>query len=276
MCDYCVHHGAGKKWYLNARNLSKELGFSDFVREFSESYFSRDLQRGPDRFSNRGSRIAQPFTQEERDEADLRYRKFLHHQVITTEETIQVIELSNQQTEGHERAIVRFPCICRHRAYGGDPKLRCLGIAFTDRYTRRFPKYLGGGHEYVTPPEAIEFIENLSQNEPIVHAVSALGVPYVGMICNCDMDVCRPYLSRLRLGITSPFYKGHYLAQIETSRCSGCGECEDSCPFEAVHILEKDSLASVTADECYGCGVCERNCPEKTITLVLRKEDFLF
>ena len=25
MCDYCVQHGAGKRWYLNARNLSKEL-----------------------------------------------------------------------------------------------------------------------------------------------------------------------------------------------------------------------------------------------------------
>ncbi|MHA1961062.1 MAG: 4Fe-4S binding protein [Candidatus Thorarchaeota archaeon] len=254
------------------RNLSKELASSDFVREFSESYFSRNVPKGPDVHSNRQSRIDQPYTPDERRRADVRYKHFLHHQVVTTEEMLDVIQLSSYQTDDHERAVVRLPCICRYRSYGGESKLLCLGIAFTDQYTRRFPSYLGGKHEYISCSEAVEFVKTLAIEEPIVHAVSALGVPYVGMICNCDMEVCRPFITRSRLGITSPFYKGHYVGQIDERKCSGCGTCEELCPFGAAKLSEEGSISSISLDKCYGCGICERNCQDGAITLVFRQE----
>lgn len=265
VCEYCIQHGAGEKWYLNARNLSKELSTSEHVTDFNERYFSRDVTPGPDKFSDRMARIAGSVLPGEKQKVEERYRKFLHHQVVTTGEVLQVLELSSRETEGHERSVVRLPCICRHAALGKEKKLHCFGIAFTDMYTRRFPDYLGGQHEYMTADEAAEIMTNMAENESVVHAVSALGVPYIGMICNCDMEVCRPYLHRLRLGISEPFHKGHYVTVVNEQKCVGCGTCEESCGFGAITVDSENNVARVNSDACYGCGVCSKRCPEHAL-----------
>ncbi len=265
MCEYCVQHGAGKRWFLNARNLSKELATSKLVRDFVESYFARNVPPGPDGFSNMMSRIAQPVLPDEKQRVLARYKKYLHHQVVTTGEVLRILKLCSVETEENERSVVRFPCICRHIALGREKVLNCFGIAFTSLYTRHFPDYLGGKHEYLTPDEAAEIVINMANEAPIVHAVSALGVPYVGMLCNCDMDVCRPYMHRLRLGISEPFYKSHYLTVINEQKCVGCGVCEQSCPFGAIVTDSEMGVARIDSTKCYGCGVCSRNCQEHAI-----------
>lgn len=265
VCEYCAMHGAGKKWYFNARNFSKELAKSDFVRDFCEGYFSREITPG---FWKAKEYLSSPIKDGEIEKVDSYYKRFLHHQVISTEEAIQVIRLASVQTEDHEQTVVRLPCICRYAEYGSDPDLACYGIAFTDEYTKRFPKYLEGGHQYVSPDEAVDHLEKLIGEQPIVHAISALGVPYLGMLCNCDMNVCHPYLHHLRLGIDSPFHKGHFTAEVDEQKCASCGTCESVCPFK-VPILPKDSsVAVIDSEACYGCGVCIRNCPEGAISLI--------
>ncbi len=265
MCEYCVQHGAGKRWFLNVRNLSKELATSDFVRDFAESYFARNVPSGPDGFSSMMSRIARPVLPDEKERVLDRYKKYLHHQVVTTREVLEILKLCSAETEEDERSVVRFPCICRHSALGKEKMLHCFGVAFTSLYTRQFPDYLGGKHEYLTPDEASDIVVNMANDAPIVHAVSALGVPYVGMVCNCDMDVCHPYLHRLRLGISEPFHKSHYLTEINEQKCTGCGVCVQVCPFGAIHLDSKLGIARINPVKCYGCGVCSRNCPEDAI-----------
>ena len=265
MCEFCAMHGAGKKWYLNARNFSKELAESDFVHDFLEGYFSREIAPGSLKVEEY---LSSPIEDGEIEKVNARYNKYLRHQVINTEEVLQVLKLASIQTEDHERTVVRFPCICRYADYGSDPDLACYGIAFTNEYTKRFPKYLGGGHQYVSTDEAVEHLENLISEQPIVHAVSALGVPYVGMICNCDMNVCRPYLHRVRLGIDAPFNKGHFAATIDNQKCVGCGTCVNVCPFKLPELPNDSSLASIDGEACYGCGVCVRDCPEGAISLI--------
>lgn len=265
MCEYCVQHGSGEKWYLKARNLSKELSASEHVTDFNEQYFSREVSPGPDDFTDRMSRITRPVKPGEKEKVEEHYRKFLHHQVVTTEEVMQVLEISSTETEGHERAVVRLPCICRYAALGKEKKLHCFGIAFTDEYTKRFPNYLGGKHEYMTPDEASEIMKKMAEDESVVHTVSALGVPYIGMICNCDMDVCRPYIHRMRLGISEPFHKGHYVTVVNEQKCVGCGICEEVCAFGAIMVDPVSNVARVNSDECYGCGVCSKRCPEHAL-----------
>ena len=204
----------------------------------------------------------------ERKKTDRRYKMYLHHQVVTTDEALSILKLASQQTGEHERAVVRIPCICRHQVYGSDEDLRCFGIAFTDDYTRRFPKYLGGGHYYLSADEAGNLLEEMVTNEPTVHAISALGVPYLGLLCNCDMKVCQPYLRRLTFGIDSPFHKGHYAATVDLQKCSGCGTCESACPFKAASMSHDESGATIDLESCYGCGVCINRCPEGAISFV--------
>jgi NAD-dependent dihydropyrimidine dehydrogenase PreA subunit len=178
---------------------------------------------------------------------------------------MQILDISSKETEGPERSVVRLPCICRFAALGKEKKLHCFGIAFTDLYTKRFPNYLGGKHEYMTADEAAEIVKNMTEDETIVHAVSALGVPYIGMICNCDMNVCRPYLHRLRLEISEPFHKGHYVTVVNEQKCVGCGTCEKVCAFGAIRVDHENNVARVQVDNCFGCGVCSRRCPENAL-----------
>lgn len=264
MCNYCVEHGFGKKWYLNARNYSKALAQSEKSHQFCDAFFGRtDVKPGFGAFVPGG-----PVTEEERRKEDFRYSEFLHHQVVSTDEARSILTLASQQTNESDRAVVLLPCICRYSTYGKDPSRSCYGIAFTDEYTRRFPKYCGGGHNYLSAEQAQEALDQLLEAEPIVHAICALGVPYLGMLCNCDLAVCRPYLLRKRLEIISPFYKAHHRAQVDISKCSGCGICQEVCPFQVAKLVAETNSASINFDACFGCGTCQRFCPESAIRLV--------
>lgn len=263
MCDYCVQHGHGKRWYLSARNYSRKLALSEKVKEFSESYFGSAVKPSEGVHISSGKP-----TEEERRKIDFRYSQFLHHQVVSTDEVITILELAGKQTEESDQAVVLLPCICRYRAYGSDVNLSCYGLAFTPEYTRRFPQFCGGGHRYVSTEEAKGALEKLIEAGPVVHAMSALGVPYLGMLCNCEMPVCRPYLNRLHYGITSPFYKAHHRALIDAQKCSGCGACQDACPFDVAELDSEANLAEIDSEVCFGCGVCQRHCPENAISFV--------
>ena len=51
--------------------------------------------------------------------------------------------------------------------------------------------------------------------------------------------------------------------------CVGMGECVESCPFDAITMV--DSFPQVDADLCVGCGSCVRACPKKIIELIPSK-----
>jgi len=265
VCEYCTKHGSGKRWYENARNFSKELASSDTVSDFNKRYFSRE--------PTPGTRIlqeidpARPIDLEEQERVDTRYKKFLHHQVVTPEEAVNVLKFAGNLTDNHEKTIVALPCICRYAVYGKDESNACFGIAFSHEYTKRFPNYLGGNHQYMSVGEALEHIEKLTMNEDLVHAVSALGVPYVGMLCNCDMKVCSPYYQRIRLGIDSPFHKGHSAASIDLTKCTQCGACQEVCSFNIPSFDGESSIMIIDKESCFGCGVCAKHCPEGAIEL---------
>jgi RnfABCDGE-type electron transport complex B subunit len=47
--------------------------------------------------------------------------------------------------------------------------------------------------------------------------------------------------------------------------CLGLGDCERSCPFDAIHVL--NGLAVVDFHKCTACGNCVRACPRNIITI---------
>ena len=52
---------------------------------------------------------------------------------------------------------------------------------------------------------------------------------------------------------------------IDQETCTGCGECVDSCPLEAIEI--KDDKAVVDAETCGDCGSCVDVCSTESITI---------
>jgi len=60
------------------------------------------------------------------------------------------------------------------------------------------------------------------------------------------------------------------VAEINSSLCTGCGNCARVCPTSAVRLEKRDGLLSLSeVDEfrCIGCGNCVVVCPVKAITL---------
>ena len=55
------------------------------------------------------------------------------------------------------------------------------------------------------------------------------------------------------------------MLKVDTEKCTGCGECEESCTFDAIFV--KDGVAVVDHDVCTLCGICVDGCPEGALEL---------
>ncbi len=48
---------------------------------------------------------------------------------------------------------------------------------------------------------------------------------------------------------------------VDKEKCTGCGECVDSCPGEVFELVD-GKAEPVDPDECHGCHTCEAVCDE--------------
>jgi ferredoxin len=53
-------------------------------------------------------------------------------------------------------------------------------------------------------------------------------------------------------------------AKVDKEKCTGCGNCVDACPCEAIEL---DEIAKVSEKNCTDCGVCVDECPCEAITI---------
>jgi heterodisulfide reductase subunit A len=59
------------------------------------------------------------------------------------------------------------------------------------------------------------------------------------------------------------------VAQVDQSRCRGCGQCADICDFQAPRLYEEAPevmVAKINPSLCKGCGTCASWCPSGAIT----------
>ncbi|MCF7811082.1 FAD-dependent oxidoreductase [bacterium] len=60
-----------------------------------------------------------------------------------------------------------------------------------------------------------------------------------------------------------------FIAEVNTDKCTWCGECEKSCPYGAVEkvICDTKEVAAIIPALCKGGGVCIPDCPENAIEI---------
>jgi heterodisulfide reductase subunit A len=56
------------------------------------------------------------------------------------------------------------------------------------------------------------------------------------------------------------------VAQVDQTRCAGCGQCVASCPYSALSLVGE--VVEVNEYLCKGCGTCAATCPNKAMSLI--------
>jgi ferredoxin len=275
MCDFCLKHGEGKKWYLQARNYSEDL-LSDVRRRRAVTEFfsgSESAVAVPGRRMGRLLGRMPPFVRRAAMSwKGWRAKKLHFGQVLPLEDVREIL--------GFVNSIVRLPCICRHVTLGREARY-CYGVsmgpgggAFGDLVRGMDDSFMGGpdtaAFEELTPSQALAaFAEH--ETEALCHTVWTFMTPFIGGICNCDRSDCMAMRATLRHG-PKVMFRAEYLATVDPEACTGCRSCMRVCQFGALGYSAATRKALVESTACYGCGVCRSACGSDAISLRPRAE----
>jgi hypothetical protein len=246
MCEFCVKHGEGEKWYLHAKNYSDDL-LSDvrrrkFIEEFANPQGIDEALEGLDRLNN-----APKFIRTILSRLLTRKMKKIHFgQVIPIEDVERIFSFTN--------SIVRVACICRHTTLGKE-KRYCYGISISPdgglmgQILQLADKsFFGGPHatevEKLTRDEAINAFHSHEQ-EGLCHSVWTFHTPFIGGIFNCDRSDCRPCATPLPTRPRSCFAASMYPRW--TSICAQVvgSVCESANSARSATVLRIRKLSSI-------------------------------
>lgn len=167
------------------------------------------------------------------------------------------------------RTIAVTKCSCRViDGACGKPLEVCIQLDRAAEYSME-----RGTARPLTREQALRMLEQCEE-EGLVHvAENKQGVGNV--ICNCCNDCCINWTS-IRSGLGKFVAPSRFRAAIQTEDCNGCELCIDRCFFDAMHMVEADTLAAVDQEKCMGCGVCRVVCPTDAISMELvRPQEFI-
>jgi len=259
MCEFCVEHGEGKKWYLQAKNYSQEL-WNEERKHFTSEFFEKFEDEMTNRASALSGLIADPDAAKAMFPSLVEQQKKDHYgQIVPVEEIEQILDMAVN--------IIRMPCVCRSTNRGRYDARFCFGVTtFKEGWTNilEYPDYTTD-LETLTTEEAKKAIQKLDRNG-LVHSVWTFITPYIGGICNCTINDCMAMKARLRVGFPV-FFKAEYVAGIDWENCNGCKDCLKNCSFGAISYSSSIQKCHINQFQCYGCGVCRAICPRDAITL---------
>ena len=105
----------------------------------------------------------------------------------------------------------------------------------------------------------------------LVHCVSnnQLDLWYICNCCTCSCGILRGMAD---LGIANVVARSAFVNQVDRALCAGCGECLQTCQFDALSL---ETIIQVNDTRCVGCGVCVPVCPHQALGLHRRPDEAL-
>jgi Pyruvate/2-oxoacid:ferredoxin oxidoreductase delta subunit len=271
MCEFCLKHGEGEKWYLQARNYSEDL-LSDLRRlKFLETFADPKAREREFEKMNKGFGRLQRLPWFIRTlfsrMISRRMKKTHFGQVVPIEEIEQIFAFTN--------SIVRVACVCRESSLGQE-KRYCYGISvgpnggkLLEIFQALEEKFTGGvddnRFEMLTKEEALAAFRG-HEREGLCHTVWTFQTPFIGGICNCDRADCLAMQATVSHAVPVMF-RAEYVAAIDAEACSGCRQCMRLCQFGALSYSAATKKAVVDQTYCYGCGICRSVCQGNAIRL---------
>jgi NAD-dependent dihydropyrimidine dehydrogenase PreA subunit len=263
MCEFCVSHGEGKKWYQNMTNYSREL----FLQVNSDTRLQRYLAGFASAMREGEARAAKYQQRFPRLYRWLAYPWLSHRQKKS--HFGQIVPLEDLETILARTAhVVRLPCICRKVTTGREQRV-CYGVGMeAGHILQEVPDF--ADFDRISPATAAAEIGALDR-QGLTHSVWTFQTPFIGAICNCDRD-CMAYRIQYREELAQVMWRGEYVARIDPDRCRGCRECLARCLFGAIRYDPDNDKCRTIPERCYGCGVCRPTCPHGAIGLLDRRD----
>jgi ferredoxin len=271
MCQFCIKHGDGEKWYLQASNYAFDLtsdlerrGFLvDFLRDFDQQ------MNGAVSSLSKARKLPGPIRRALFGALSRKWQAKHFGQPVPIEDCERIFDLTT--------SIVRIPCVCRSFA-GTDDNAYCLAVTTQppdDLLKEAFEGYETGpdtaAFESLTSAEAMELLR-ACEEQGMMHSVWTFLTPFIAGLCNCKLaDGCMGMRATLQEGL-KVMWKGEYVAVVDPDVCAGCQECVALCPFSAIEFDAGDGRANVRLDRCYGCGTCRSACSADAISLTPRAQ----
>lgn len=273
MCEFCIKHGEGKKWYLQAKNYSADL-LNDLRRkDFANFFFKKVLKNASRDLKRLETLSSYPQIIQVAIKSYLTWKQKREHfgQVVPFEEIEKIFSIVNK--------IVLLPCLCRTVTRKKEVWC-CLGISISPEADSVISSMLSRGYQNgpdnqglqkVEKKEALKMIQEF-EKEGLVHSVWTIITPFIAGICNCDRSDCLA----LKVNITynlKMMFRSEYIARVDLDKCTGCRECMKFCQFGALTYSPALNKAVIDLFKCYGCGVCRTGCTQGAIFLKERKEE---
>lgn len=262
MCEFCISHGEGKKWYELMSNYSRELLARDGRQEFIKNLFPVLRRNGVYVEKLGAMRKSMPLVYRFIRMMTTRRMKREHFgQVVPVEDAEMVIDMAH--------SVTRLSCVCREATEGVSNARYCFALGFDPEGIFGDYPDLKNSLETIAPGEAKRLLREFDR-EGLIHSIWTFKTPFIGGLCNCDRD-CLAYRYQVSTGLIQVMFRAEYVAEIEPLLCRGCRNCQKVCQFGALEYSALNRKIAVNARLCYGCGVCRAACEQGAISLRDRK-----
>jgi len=280
MCQWCMKHGAGGKWYMNAKNysdeLARDLNLQDYLTEqwrFFEQVFIRRISG----FSSigLGYKLQMPiigrvirWAAERMIHSTSKKRKAFRAdghfgQVIPLEDGKIILEKLAAEP------IIENYCMCR-MMQRGVKEVCCINFGVLSGVIEKLPRFIPEGQVRIDREEAMKRLE-AHNKKGYVATVWFQPVPYINAICSCETPECGGLRLRRDFDLNA-VYKAEYIINLNQDKCQGCKSCVSMCQFNAIRFIPSLGRVIIDYNKCFGCGLCRHACQNDALTLIPRAD----
>jgi ferredoxin len=208
-------------------------------------------------------------------------RTFIHEPILSNEDALHVLDYERAseviKTATH---IGVGTCYCRHKMYHigkacDAPMEICMTL---NSSAASLTKH--GHARQIDSAEGLDLLQQAYDHNLVQFGENVR--QDVNFICNCCGCCCEAMIAARRFTILNPVHTTNFIPEIDQQNCTGCSQCVNVCPVEAIALSSANDpkkptrkQATLIEDRCLGCGLCVRNCREKVIKLKSRPERVL-
>ena len=268
MCRFCVEHGEGERWYLQAANYSADLLSDVKRREYMVEFIAgfEDMREGALAWGERLEKLPTPLSRLGKNAISRHMQPNHFGQPVPLEECARIFDIAT--------SITVIPCICRMHTTGKRAEEVCILVTTQPveaTLADGFKDYANGpdlnDFQRVTKSDAMELLQRC-EDEGLMHSVWTFQTPFAAAICNCNLESgCMAMRMTAGYGVKL-MWRGEWVMRLDEDRCINCRACVRMCPFDAI---ESGDRVRIRTAECWGCGICRSSCRRDALRLVDRR-----